>query len=81
MTLQELKNKATAAELCLIDRVEGLIVTEIEKRVTAKVLSFMRANPPPSRDDVRFEPDIIKRWLTAIEKHMSDEQAPEEAQR
>lgn len=46
MNLDELKAKATAGELALIEKTEALVADEKKTEVRRKALVFLRGNPP-----------------------------------
>ena len=74
MTLQDLKSKATAGELCLIDQMDKFIRTEEEARMIKLTLEFIGKNPPPSTEDRIFDRDSGQKWLKRFEAHFTDEQ-------
>lgn len=72
MTLQELKSRATAAELALIEKVEGMLVKEATDAAIAKMVDFMVKNPP----DIMRGPDTFSRpiispsWFDGLKSHL-----------
>lgn len=62
-TLDDLKKCATAAELCLIDAIVEATKEEAADAVFRKAVSFLNGSPPPSREDMRFDPDRAKQWI------------------
>ena len=71
MTLDDLKKRATASELTLIEAVEKSLRDETEPLVKRKVLEFIRTNRVPSMDDARFNNDVYPQWLSRLEKHLN----------
>lgn len=54
MTLEDLKKRATASELTLIEAVEAALRPAIIAEVRKKAFEFVNANPPPTREEMRF---------------------------
>ena len=71
MNLSELKSKATAGESCLIDQVEALIEDKLIKDIKEKFMSFVKTNPPPSREDFRFNQQAGKMWAEKLHEHLN----------
>lgn len=62
MTLQELKKRATASELTLIEAVEESLYEEIVEEVKQKAFCFIEKNLPPDRETIQFSPESAKNW-------------------
>jgi hypothetical protein len=69
-TIQDLRSKATAAELVLIERVTELVVADAVQKVKHAVLKFINANPPPSGEDCAFDRGRGERWFAALSKEV-----------
>jgi len=67
MTLDELKKRATAAEIALIESVERELSPEIAKNIKNKALKFLGKNLPPDRDEYRFNRDAGSEYLKRFE--------------
>lgn len=77
MTLQELKARATAAELTLIERTEALLRPDVENSIRDKVLSFCNRNMPPSREEVRMGgKELADRWLQRLDDAITGQPKP-----
>lgn len=75
MTLDELRKRATAAELTLIDTVIKLMDEEAVKTVRTRAGNFLRANPVPARDNFG-EPlysDQMVTWCKRFNEALTDE--------
>ena len=71
MNLTELKAKATAGESCLIDQMERILSDELIKDIKGKFMSFVEKNPPPSREDCRFNQQEGKMWAEKLHEHLN----------
>lgn len=73
MTFDELRSRATAAELTLINSVIRLMEDEISERVRLKAANFINKNPPPYRDTLETtQGDSMRSWF----KRFSEELKP-----
>ena len=73
VNLEDLKKRATASELTLIEAVESALRKEMTMSVKVEAMNFIRANPPIID---RFENDArdrISSWLATLEKHLIPE--------
>jgi hypothetical protein len=74
MTIQQLKDRATAAELALIEKVEGMLVEETKAATITKLVDFMVKNPPDieRRPESFGMPTIGRAWFERLKSHFSD---------
>lgn len=70
MKLADLKQKATASELTLIDAVETALREEVARDLKKRLGEFLLKNPPPDREIMRFQPDMMRDWSTHLNKHL-----------
>ena len=70
MNLEDLKKRATASEITLIETVEKALQAEMTRRIKEEAVRFIRAHPPVID---RFEkPDVtIREWVARFEKHLN----------
>lgn len=61
MTLEELRNRATATEITLIDTVIKLMEEELQTKVEQRATKFLMANRPPYRDEIERDPEAMRR--------------------
>ena len=73
MTLDELKKRATASELTLIEAVESGIAAKAYEETRKRVIEFLRKNMPPSLDCYRMDAQAGTRWLARLDQHMNPE--------
>jgi hypothetical protein len=72
MTLKDIKQKATASELTLIERVEFLLRDEANASAFKTLLEFVQKNPPPNREDMRFsDANPWGDWNARLTKHLN----------
>jgi hypothetical protein len=63
-TLEDLKKRATAAELTLIERTEELLRPAVENEVKTRAVGFLNRNMPPSRDEIhRVGKEGADKWV------------------
>lgn len=72
MNLTDLRERATAAELVLIDKVKALVKLEVRDLIITETLKFISAHNPPSREDCIFNKDAPKNWINALNKHLKE---------
>lgn len=77
MTLEELKKRATAAELTLIDAAEKTLREGLELETTKRVVEFITANPPPGREDLHYDRDAGHQWMRRLREHLTQEDDPD----
>lgn len=69
MTLKDLKQKATASELTLIEATEALLREEVTTALKDAAIGFLVKNLPPSREDLRFDgSDALRSWINNFTK-------------
>jgi len=73
MNIKDLRNTATAGELCLINKVELLVIKEVEQDIKIKILDYIVKVTPPSKEDHRFDAGAGRRWFDGLEKHLNNE--------
>ena len=73
MTLKDLKDRATASELTLIEAVETTLRGEITQGTRTHLLEFCGANPPPDPRDPRYHRTDAEAWVARLDKHLNRE--------
>jgi hypothetical protein len=73
MTLQDLKQRATASELTLIEKTESLLREEAVSAMRKAAVEFIQRFPPPDREILHFEPDALRDWLGKFTKTVNPE--------
>jgi hypothetical protein len=73
MTLDELKKRATASELTLIEATEKTLRKEVIRDVTTRLVNFIGDNPPPSREDHKFDQSAGRRWSERLAEALDPE--------
>ena len=71
MTLDDLKTRATAAEMALIEATEDAVRDDVVREIRKSVLGFINTNPPPRRDDQFFEQSTANNGLARLDKHLN----------
>lgn len=71
MNTKELKSKATASELTLIEAVESAVRKELLGDVLRELFDWMDKNMPPSRDDLAFCRESGKQWATRLQENLN----------
>ena len=74
MNLEDLKKRATASELTLIEATEKALRADAVSEVRKKVLFFIQGDFPPSRDDFRMRRDAGDAWLRRLDEHLIPEE-------
>ena len=70
MTLDELKKRATAAELTLIEAVTEALGPAIQNEVTERAIKFVSANLPPSREEMAYRRELGAQWASRFRAAM-----------
>lgn len=70
MKLEELEQKATATEACLIEAVKVALADQMRELVVKRTLDFINTHPIPPRDQFRFSPNAGKDWVAKLEEHL-----------
>lgn len=70
MTLDELKARATASEITLIEATEAATREKVAAETRRSVIAFCRKNAPPNSEYLRYQPDAAQNWLGKLEKHL-----------
>lgn len=73
MNLEDLKKRATASELTLIEAVESTLRGDVVNEVRKETIKFVDRNMPPTREDYRMDGNVGVRWLAMLEKHLIPE--------
>lgn len=72
MTLEDLKKRATASELTLIEATESAVRASLTTDMLTLLASYLHENPPPSREDFRFGGnDVYREWFSRLSKHLN----------
>lgn len=70
MTIEDLKKRATASEITLIEMVEASLQKEIYQKTLDSFFEFCNANPPLF--DTRENPrESMNRWVVRLNSHMN----------
>lgn len=69
-SLEDLKKSATAAELCLIEKVESLVFKKASDEAMVQVVAFIRHNPPDHNPHEEFHGQSLRRWVDRLGEHL-----------
>lgn len=72
MTFDELRKRATAAELTLIDTVIKLMDEELTAKVKQRATKFLMANHPPSREVAMFDREAMGNWAKRFSEALEE---------
>lgn len=75
MNLTELKGKATAGELALIEKTEALVAPDVRAGLLKKAVEFLSGNPPDIelRGGSGFDrPRVSQEWFERFRNSLSD---------
>jgi hypothetical protein len=67
MTLEQFKERATSAELCLIERVEQLVLSEARKQARKELADVARGFHPHGYEDF---PQAMRRFFSELDKKL-----------
>ncbi len=71
MSLDELKKRATAGELTLIEATEKAVRLEGTLEVKKKVLEYVMRNPP---ERLLTDSGTMREWFARLDKHLNPEE-------
>lgn len=71
MTLEDLKKRATASELTLIEATEAALRASLTAEMKKSVKEFIMANNPPSRDEVYRDQGAYPTWFARMDRHLN----------
>ena len=71
MTLQDLKQRATASESALIEAVESALREDVAVEARRSLITFVNGNPPPGCVQDLMFPGSAKAWMADLTEHMN----------
>ena len=71
MSLEELRKRATAAELTLIDAVVAEVKREARSEVKNEIFKYIDLSFPPSRESARDFVGQAKVWVARLDEHLA----------